>query len=52
MLLLRRDHDLVAARALLDEFLDQLQGRHPAANDEQPLTSPALQSHRDHGYLR
>jgi hypothetical protein len=34
MLFLGSDHDLVAAGALLNEFLDQLEGRHPAANDQ------------------
>ena len=42
MRFLRRDHDLVAAGALLDEFLDQLEGRHPAANDQQPLAPPPI----------
>ncbi len=49
MRLLGRHHDVVAARALLDEFLDQLEGRHPAANDHQPLGSSPLQAHRNHG---
>ena len=44
MRLLGRHHDLVAAGALLDEFLDQLEGRHPAANDQQPLAPTPLQA--------